>query len=360
MIELCQPLEEEIVDLNTLKARTRWDGILSKEQLMLCRENGIDVAYDCCQQGWIVYDEFEEFGEANAVVLGTYENSSSIKQLDMLVEEFNSELTRVNASASHVDTGFLAINNLLNRSNYETDLRLHDEHHCVLLCKMAETLSLSLPEQTDISVGYRNWEESDVDTYMRIMGNEKVWQYLPEEYPHPFTKELAKNLIEVANIGDSSTTRAIVFEGEVIGQARLLVNNSYSELKAAEVVYMLDENYWGRGLMSKILLDFVNTSFADHDLDFIYAWIKPENKASVKCAERAGFIKDHFSREQDLAQTSQRPGFARYVCFGASKSQKKNKQSIKSDADGIGRFPALNLSNAVQAGKRKKRKTKKN
>ncbi len=317
-MDLHESLEKKTTDLRFLENRTRWDGILSADQVSACRSNGIALGYDCSQQGWVIYDEQEEFGDdLYATTSQETAQPREIKKIaDHLSEELATELVHLNASLGQLDVCFQAIDNVMNKAgDIVGTLNSREELHCLLSCKMAELLKFQLPEKADMTVDYRPWETTDVDIFMRIMANENVWQHLPEDYPEPFTRELASSLIEIANVGDSGATQAIIVGGEIVGQIRLLTSDSYSSLKAAEVVYMLDECHWGRGLMSKILSDFVSKAFAKGHLDIIYAWIKQENPASVKCAENAGFIRDKFSHEQEWAIASQRPGFSRYVCF---------------------------------------------
>ena len=122
-------------------------------------------------------------------------------------------------------------------------------------------------------------------------------------------------MIEAANFGSHHHTRAVVHEQEVIGQIRLLFDESAIGLRGAEVAYLLGEQWWGQGLMPEILRDFTQQSFKEHDLQYIYAWIEKGHSASIRCCELAGYIRDDFDQESSLADRQNRSGFIRYAKF---------------------------------------------
>jgi ribosomal-protein-alanine N-acetyltransferase len=152
---------------------------------------------------------------------------------------------------------------------------------------------------------------------MELLGNRNVWQYLPDPFPAPFTEETARTLIEVAGLRSDQDTVAIELDGRPVGQCLLRLDRSFANVRAAEIAYWLGEEYWGRGWMSRILPAFTHRSFQHHPVDVIYAWIKPGNEASARVAARAGYRRDSFSLESQLAEVRGRAGFARYATYRA-------------------------------------------
>ncbi len=309
-----------------MQKRSRWDGVLSQEELTFCKQNHISVGYDCAQIGWVVLNSENEIfdGQRSATPIMTtteLDLGKTIETLRVTLAEEMSINVQSQAAANgqqNIDitealhTAAVLAGNIAVRS----DIRSLDRAHCVLINEVAKLLKYAPPTAPNTAaLSYRPWHEDDLKAYMAIMGNRNVWRYLPEPYPSPFDEALALSLIKIANIGDHDSIQAIERNGDVVGQVRLLFNNDYPELHIAEVAYLLGEDHWGQGLMPKILDDFTQRCFATHPLDFIYAWIRPENTASVKCAEQAGYIKDNFAREAELAKLSKRPGFTRYIRF---------------------------------------------
>ena len=102
-------------------------------------------------------------------------------------------------------------------------------------------------------VTFRSWTTLDAAVYVELLGNPRVWEYLPEPFPSPFTEDTARILIEVAAIGFHHETVAIEVDGRPIGQCLLRFDQPFAGSRAAEVAYWLGENYWGQGWMSRIL-----------------------------------------------------------------------------------------------------------
>ncbi|MEQ8329705.1 MAG: GNAT family protein [Longimicrobiales bacterium] len=159
---------------------------------------------------------------------------------------------------------------------------------------------------------FRPWTGDDVEIYTELLGNPRVWEYLPEPFPGPFTEETARTLIEVGAFEFHHEAVAVEFGGEPIGQCLLRFDRAAGGVRTAEVAYWLGESHWGRGHMGRILPLFTRRSFEGHDLDIIYAWIHRDHEASARVAQRAGYRRDTFPLESELAETLGRPAFVRY------------------------------------------------
>ena len=102
------------------------------------------------------------------------------------------------------------------------------------------------------------------------------------------------------------------YEGQIVGQVRLLFNDSYPGIRSAEIVYLLGEEFGGQGLMNHIILDYTYQSFLRHEIQFTDAWIHPNNRGSIKSVGRAGCRRDVFRHEHEFAETVGRHGLHRY------------------------------------------------
>ena len=164
---------------------------------------------------------------------------------------------------------------------------------------------------------FRSWTPDDAMVYMELLGNPRLWDYLPEPFPSPFTPDTARTLIDVAAIGFHHETVAVEVDGRPIGQCLLRFDQAFADTRASEVAYWLGEQYWGRGWMSRILPVFTHRSFRRHPVDVIYAWIMKDNEPSIRAAERAGYQRSPFPLESRLAESLRRPGFIRYATYRA-------------------------------------------
>lgn len=71
--------------------------------------------------------------------------------------------------------------------------------------------------------------------------------------------------------------------GKLIGCAGL---RSYEDI--AELVYLIDEPFWGRGLATEIALASLDFGFKIHKFERIIAFARPDNQASQKVMEKIG------------------------------------------------------------------------
>ena len=69
---------------------------------------------------------------------------------------------------------------------------------------------------------FRKWVPDDLAEYMRILGNPRVWELLPEPFPEPFDDEVAAGMLELSRLGSHHEVRAVEHRGRVVGQVRLI------------------------------------------------------------------------------------------------------------------------------------------
>jgi RimJ/RimL family protein N-acetyltransferase len=301
-------------------ARSRGDGVLDAEELGHCREHGIPVGYDPVQLGWVSLacedDILDARGPASIAAAGDTAAPSFEARLERLASELTSAVESLPKDGAERKCWSL-VDDLAERDRSGASVAELD-HARAALQQVVVGLGLAGAHAAiDASVaesrfGLRPWQPSDVDAFMGILTNRKVWRFLPDPYPEPFTRDVAEQLIEISNAASHHEVRAVSLDGVVIGQVRLSFE-SHPTLKVAEIAYWLGEEHWGKGLMSELLRDYTQTSFRDHGLDQIYAWIHPENVGSRKAAERAGYARDPWRHEAALATKVRRAGFERFT-----------------------------------------------
>jgi RimJ/RimL family protein N-acetyltransferase len=229
----------------------------------------------------------------------------------MSLDEAHQRLLRAAAEALHVFEN-------------EQGLSSSDSCHWTLQTAVADALgamrgpSHETPSQSGSAVvTFRPWTIHDSAVYVELLGNPRVWEYMPEPFPSPFTEDTARALIDVAAIAFHHDAVAIEVDGRPIGQCVLRFDQQFAGVRAAEVAYWLGENYWGQGWMTRVLPIFTAHSFRRHQVDVIYAWIRTDNEASIRAAQRAGYQRDTYPDEARLAESLRRPGFVRYATYRA-------------------------------------------
>lgn len=141
-----------------------------------------------------------------------------------------------------------------------------------------------------MSLVFRRWQEADAPHFAALLGNDIVWRYLPDTRPAGLDLTKASELIRFSNEAEHHDVFAVEIAGKIVGQARLLFDMSRATHETAEISYWLGEQYWGRGLGSRIVKDFTAASFSRWpSLSTIVARVHLENKASQLVLTKAGY-----------------------------------------------------------------------
>ncbi len=289
--------------------RSRWDGPLDAEELAYCRANGIEVGYDPAQVGWVV---MTNDGDEHA-------RPPEEPDVHAEVERAATELALQVAGATRGGGAFdvvPAIRAVETRLLADLDLHLADRLHWLLTHRVMTAVDGAgtppAPGSAD-DVSFRAWDESDVQLHRALLDDEQVWEHLPDAYPTPYTDETSLALIAVSNARAGHDVVAVAIDGAVVGQCLLRIEPERAGPTAGEVAYWLGSAFWGQGMMGRVLPRFVGRCFELHDVDILHAWIRPDNAASLRVAERVGFRRDPFVREEELARATGRAGFERWA-----------------------------------------------
>ena len=302
--------------------RSRWDGVLNEFEVSYCRENNIPIGYDCVQIGWVVLSENAELSSVAPKSKSRHiDNIFNIQRVDDLIKSYTSalameleKLSDGNTAAAlrqiAIDTSYQMISERMELTGLELD-KLHHE----LLSSASNLINKFIQSSvsTDSTFVFRPWRDTDVDDYIKIVGNPKVWHYLPEDAPTNLSIDEAMSLIELSNLQDKHLVMAVELNSTVIGQVRILYSNHHSGINSAEITYILSEEYWGQGIMENILKQFSAEVISTLNLDLITAWIRPDHSRSAKVALRAGYVRDNFRDEAEVAKAVHRTGFLRYI-----------------------------------------------
>lgn len=143
------------------------------------------------------------------------------------------------------------------------------------------------PEIRTERVRLRQFRPDDLDDLARIFAKPGVMKYLGLGGT-PLTREETETILMsvIAHWERRGFGRWAVESGEdgrLIGSAGL---RSYGE--QAELVYMLDEPFWGRGLATEVARPCLDFGFRVARLDLVVAFIRPDNLASGRVVEKLG------------------------------------------------------------------------
>lgn len=136
----------------------------------------------------------------------------------------------------------------------------------------------------------RPWHADDLEVYLQLLNDPAVWAHLPEAYPDPLTRDQAAALIELSNTSNHHEVRAVIVDGQPVGQVRLLFEGEEA-LASAEISYWLGQTHWGRGIASAVVSDYTDISLYRHpQIRTLFARVHGENLASARVLEKAGYL----------------------------------------------------------------------
>ncbi|MDX5381883.1 MAG: GNAT family N-acetyltransferase [Rhodobacterales bacterium] len=207
----------------------RWGGVLSQEQVTRFREKGLPLAFDPVQIGWVPLDHMAEDAAQTPSPLS-----------------WSGGLRAGMVPAPRPD--------------------------------MAGLLRL------------RAWDLSDVATYRALLDDAQVWRFMHEAWPGAVTEDLARGLIEISTAADHHEVRAVLCDGQPVGQVRLAFAAQGRDRSEAEISYWLGRAHWGRGIGGAAVTMATRAAFEAHrGLRRIVALVHPDNRASARLLRAAGY-----------------------------------------------------------------------
>ena len=140
----------------------------------------------------------------------------------------------------------------------------------------------------DISI--RKWKIEDAEQLKNAINNEKILDNLRDGIPYPYTIENAQEFItQTLNAPkDSQYSWAILVDNKVIGSVGVFRKDNI-HYQTAEIGYYIAEEYWGNGIMTKVITEVCNYIFNETDIIRIFAEPFAYNIPSCKVLEKAGF-----------------------------------------------------------------------
>jgi ribosomal-protein-alanine N-acetyltransferase len=143
--------------------------------------------------------------------------------------------------------------------------------------------------RTDRAV-VRPFVDGDLDRFAAITGDLDLMRYV--DVGTGLTREETAHWIDVTRTNqgkDGWTTWAVADPDtdEVYGYAGLIHG---TEPDTIEITYVLLKERWGQGLAGEIVSALCRYALDERGLDAVYATIHPDNTASRRVVEKAGFV----------------------------------------------------------------------
>ena len=140
-----------------------------------------------------------------------------------------------------------------------------------------------------MDIKLRKWSEADLDNLVKYANNRNIAKWLTNGFPHPYTHEDGKAYLSMIANDNPTKVFAIEVNGEAVGSIGIFPQLDIHE-KSAEMGYWLAEEYWGQGIIPKVIEEIVEYGFQTFDIVRIYARPFSTNLKSQRVLEKAGFL----------------------------------------------------------------------
>ena len=176
------------------------------------------------------------------------------------------------------------INNIT--SNFLQQVRKLKAFHSLLLVGNFTTLWKNIME-----ISVRKWKPGDEEELAIQANNIKIFNNVRDLFPHPYTLAEAEKWVKY-NSGIAPTENmAIIVDGKVAGGIGIKrMEDVYR--KTMEIGYFLGESYWGKGIMTHVVSEYVDYMFKTFEINRIIAPVFDFNIGSQRVLEKVGFRKE--------------------------------------------------------------------
>lgn len=145
----------------------------------------------------------------------------------------------------------------------------------------------------------RSWCAGDEPSLARHVNNRKIWLNLRDVFPHPYTLEDATKWVRFAAAEVPELSYAIEIEGEAAGGIGLTPLTDV-ERCTADIGYWLGEQYWGRGIATRVVAAASEHAFATLDIARLEGWVFAWNPGSMRVLEKCGYVREGVMRKSAI------------------------------------------------------------
>jgi [ribosomal protein S5]-alanine N-acetyltransferase len=145
----------------------------------------------------------------------------------------------------------------------------------------------------------RPWRDSDVDALAEHANNINVARHLRDRFPHPYTRQHAREFLAFAASLEDQSNLAIEVDGAAVGAIGYVPGHDIERF-SAEIGYWLGEAYWGRGIATEALRLTTEHAFRQRRLLRLFALPFADNTASLRVLEKAGFVREGLLRASSV------------------------------------------------------------
>ena len=137
----------------------------------------------------------------------------------------------------------------------------------------------------------RAWREADAPALAQHADNLNVWRHMSDGFPHPYTLAIAEHWVRRGHVDFGGDNWAIAFDDGAVGGCGIHQQEGQFRCNV-EVGYWLAQRHWGRGIATRVARALAERALANAELTRVFAPIHAGNTASMRVAEKAGFVRE--------------------------------------------------------------------
>jgi len=148
-------------------------------------------------------------------------------------------------------------------------------------------------------VKVRSWRKDDLKSLVRHADNPKIAANLRDQFPHPYNRRDGIDFLDFVRSQEPECAFAIEYGGEAVGGVGFLLGRDIARM-SAEMGYWLSEEFWGRGIATRVVTAMSDWAFDQYNLTRVFATAFAHNAASIRVLEKAGFAREGVLRRSAI------------------------------------------------------------
>jgi|ERR1035437_2457015 RimJ/RimL family protein N-acetyltransferase len=139
-----------------------------------------------------------------------------------------------------------------------------------------------------MEIKLRPWKEEDIEHLLKYANNKKIADNMRDRFPYPYIRESGIAFIKESNEENPTKIFAIEIDGIPAGSIGIFPGTDVYR-KSAEIGYWVGEEFWGKGIATKVVKEIIKYGFDTWDLNRIYAKTFSSNEISQRVLLNSGF-----------------------------------------------------------------------
>ena len=145
----------------------------------------------------------------------------------------------------------------------------------------------------------RAWRLADAPALVGVAGDERVWRWMSDSFPHPYTLDLAQHWVQRGHVEFGGVNGAICQQqGEddrPVGGCGFQQGSGFLRCNV-EIGYYLAPALHGRGLGTAVVAALTTLAFALPEVTRVFAPVHAGNAASMRVLQKNGFVSEGTQR----------------------------------------------------------------